>query len=704
KYVVAQTKDTPNYDDKYMTFFPRMFSSQGNHIDAYISWAGLDEKKLYYESVKHQKPKNPPGFIANLKFFFKYQLGHMYFRYFMWNFSGRQNNIEGHGSPLHGNWITGIPFIDKAMIGSQDSLPKKFKNNMARNKYYLLPLLFGIIGLIYQYQRDVKNFTVVLLLFFFTGIAIVIYLNQTPYQPRERDYAYSGSFYAFAIWLGLGMFALYDAVKNLSWKNYSITGGIIAGIAIVLLLFGSISGAGNIIGIVIFCFSIVFFVLFGFMKLVGFVPVKIVHVVIAFLLALPVPVMMAMENWDDHNRSDRFMARDFARNYLESCAPNSVLITYGDNDTFPLWYAQEVEGIRTDVRVLCFTLFNTDWYVDQMARKAYESDALPFSMKHDQYVQGTRDLVYVMDHTNFKGPVDLKEAMEFVASDLPAAKLPNAENINFLPSKTIRWKIDSAKVLATGTIKPEDAGKIVPYIDLTVKSSFLQKNELMLLDFLEQNNWERPVYFTSIGDMEVSFKEYLQLEGFAYRLIPVKTPCSVIELGRIETTLLYDNLMNKFKWGNLNKPGIYIDQTILHTINIVRLRSNFIRLAEVLIKEGKNDSAKAVLDRCEEIMPQENVQYDFTSFGLAECYYNLDETEKANNVISILYEDYIQELDYYLSFAPEFQDAIDYEKRVALQIVRDVANLARQYKQTDLYDKFNKKFESYYKQVIDYKQ
>ena len=428
KYKVTNKKLAYQYDSRFTTLFPRMWSSDNEHINVYIEWAGLKESKLFEprrdaeNNVMRDKdgkviydrdaPKDPPGFANNLKFFFTYQVGHMYFRYFMWNFAGRQNDIQGYGDPLNGNWISGINPVDEILIGKQDKLPASSKNAPSRNTYYFLPLLLGLFGLIFHLQRDVKNFWVVMLLFILTGLAIVVYLNQTPSQPRERDYAYAGSFYAFAIWIGLGVLAIYDSIGLRLRKGLTACS-------------------------------------------------------VSLLCLLLVPGIMASENWNDHDRSGRYTARDIAYDYLMTCAPNAILFTNGDNDTFPLWYAQEVEGIRTDVRVVNLMLLNMDWHIDQMRRKAYESDALPISLTPDQYINGTRDVVFVQERT--KQTANLKDIIEFVSSDLPQAKIESTsgEKYNFIPTRNFRLPVDTALVLRNGTVSYKSRSKIVPAIEWT---------------------------------------------------------------------------------------------------------------------------------------------------------------------------------------------------------------------------------------------
>ncbi|MCD6367393.1 MAG: DUF2723 domain-containing protein, partial [Bacteroidales bacterium] len=488
KYIISRYDPKRNFDSRFKTIFPRMFSSQKNHVKAYKQWANI--KGTPIKTTDYQgNPKiiKKPTFGDNLVFFFRYQLGHMYFRYFMWNFSGRQNDVQGHGGILNGNWLSGIKFIDEMRLGNQDYLPTSMTSKKSRNIYYMLPFLLGLIGIMYHYKKDGKNFWIISLLFFFTGIAIVMYLNQTPYQPRERDYAYTGSFYAFSIWIGLGVLAIYE-------------------------LFNKIS------------------------------PSKSVSAVVSSLLCLAfVPSIMASENWDDHNRSNRYTARDIAYDYLNSCEPNAILFTNGDNDTFPTWYAQEVEGIRTDVRIVCLPYLTTEWYIDQMKRQAYESAPVPFSMTKEQYALGKRDYVPVYERLN--KPVDLKEVIKFVASDNPKTKLETqgGENIDYFPAKNFVIPVDKEKVLSSGTVKQKDANKIVDNIQWKLKANYIGKSDMMILDLLANNDWERPIYFVSVGSgNSTNLTDYFQLDGFAHRFVPIKTKFSYSSSGRIDTDILYD--------------------------------------------------------------------------------------------------------------------------------------------------------------------
>lgn len=641
KYVIADYKEVPNYDSRFNTIFPRMHSSEGSHVKAYKEWADIKGSPI---KVINREGKEEiiykPTFFENLKFFFSYQVGHMYFRYFMWNFAGRQNDVQGYGSITKGNWISGIPFIDNMRLGNQDLLPDNMKNNKANNKFYFLPLILGLIGLFVQYKSSNKDFWITMLLFFFTGMAIILYLNQTPYQPRERDYGYAGSFYAYCIWIGLGVIGLYNLLRKKS--------------------------------------------------------PALVSSFVAIIISLFVPTLMAKEGWDDHDRSHRYTARDFAHNYLNSCAPNAIIFTNGDNDTFPLWYAQEVEGIRTDIRVVNLSLFNTDWYIDQMIRKAYESDPIPYSLTHDKYVQGTRDVVYLMDDPRLKDFVNLKDIINFIASDDAKTKLSQDRSLDYSPTRNFRIPVDSAKVVELGIVKQKDASQILKNIDWRLNKSYVLKSELMVLDMLAHNDWKRPIYFAiTVGqDSYLKLEDFFQLEGLAYRLVPIQTKNPDGQIGRIDTEIMYDNMMNNFKWGGINDERVYLDENNLRmTMN---LRNNFARLAEALINENKKDSALKVLDKCLEIMPNSTVPYNYFNIGIADGYYKLGNNEKANEIVNILVKSTEQELNYYISLDSKFTASVDYDLQRAMMVMRELARITEAYKQSDLSKSINESFTKYY--------
>ena len=659
KYKVTNTKLSYQYNKRYTTVFPRMWSSDNEHVNVYMEWTGLKESRLYEArrdaennvvrdnegNVVYDRntPREAPGFGANLKFFFTYQIGHMYFRYFMWNFVGRQNDSQGFGDPLNGNWISGIAPIDEVLIGKQDKLPESSKNAPSRNAYYFLPLLLGLFGLIFQLQRDSKNFWVVMLLFILTGIAIVIYLNQTPSQPRERDYAYAGSFYAFAIWIGLGVIALYDSLSEKLRKSYAA-------------------------------------------------------ILITALCLTLVPGIMASENWDDHDRSGRYTTRDIAYNYLMSCAPNAILFTNGDNDTFPLWYAQEVEGIRTDVRVVNLMLLNMDWHIDQITRKAYDSEPLPVSLTPEQYINGNRDVVFVQERLN--QPANLKDIMIFVSSDLPQAKIETSSGnkFNFVPTRKLRLPVDTAVVLKNGTVSPEDRDKIVPAIEWNYSRSTMGKSSLIVMDILANNNWERPVYFASIGhEGTLGLENYMQLEGFAYRLVPVHTPSmGRYEAGKVESNRLYDNLMNNFRWGNMNDPEVYLDDFHVRTTSVIRLRTRFVQLANALLNKNDTVRAEQVLDRCMELTPDEKIPYDYNVIQVAGAYYKCNKPEKANALIEKLTADSEENLNYYLDQELKFIAAINDEILYNFQVIQNLINLSKSFDQEELSKKLEGTADSLY--------
>ncbi|MFH2094934.1 MAG: DUF2723 domain-containing protein [Bacteroidota bacterium] len=668
KYIVSTRDPEYEYDEKFSSFFPRMWSSSSkSHIDAYMSWGGIKESDLYDvrrdengETVYNKEgqvvydrsaPKRGPTFGQNMRYFISYQVWHMYFRYFMWNFSGRQNDIQGHGSVIHGNWLSGINFIDENRLGPQDNLPASMKNSKARNIYYMLPLLLGMIGLFYHLNKKSKDFFVVLLLFILTGIAIVIYLNQYPYQPRERDYAYAGSFYAFAIWIGIGVLALYELLSKKIPATISAAGATVA------------------------CF-------------------------------VAVPLLMGYENWDDHDRSGRFTARDFAKNYLESCAPNAILFTNGDNDTFPLWYAQEVEGIRTDVRVCNLSLLNTDWYIDQMKRKAYDSDAVPFSLTPDQYVKGKRDYVPIFENPKLTGFTDIGNIMEFLASDDPRTKIKtqSGDDLDYIPTKQIAIPVDSALVVSNGTLRPVDAAAVLKSINWTLNKKYILKSELMILDLLATNKWKRPVYFAiTVGsDSYMKLENYFQLEGLAYRLVPMNAKSHDGQTGRIASDIMYDNLMNKFVWGNIQDPDVYLDENNLRmTMN---LRNNFARLADQLLFEGKRDSAVAVLDRCMEVMPKETVPYNVFVIGVAEGYYKAGIKEKGSEILSQLTEITEEELNYYFSLPAKYSGGIvETEMQRGMAVLQEMLRMTQVYGDTSLNAKidtvFNDLIPKYYEKM-----
>ena len=663
KYKITNQKLKYKYSKDATTFFPRMYSSSEDHIQEYLIWGGIKESEVFYPRkdqngnvirdsdgeivYDHSSFRKSPTFFQNLQFFFTYQIGHMYIRYFMWNFSGRQNDEQGYGEATNGNWITGIDFLDKSRVGTQKNIPPEIGKVKSRNVYYLLPFILGLIGMVYQIGKDKKNFWVVLSLFILTGVAIVIYLNQTPNQPRERDYAYAGSFYAFAIWIGFGVYGIIDSLNK---KLKNPTGAVLVTLA---------------------CLAFV-------------------------------PGIMANENWDDHDRSGRYTTRDIAYNYLNSCAPNAILFTNGDNDTFPLWYAQEVEGIRTDVRVVNLMLLNMDWYIDQMRIKAYESDPLPISLTPDKYIMGKRDVVYTQDV--IKQYTDLKQIIDFVASDDPQTKLhyQGGYSFDYIPTKEFRIPVDSSVVLANGTVKQKDADKIVPSIEWNFRRSTLGKSELIVMDILANNNWKRPVYFVSTNhEGTLGLEDYLQLEGFAYRLVPIKTlPKDRYSVARIDADIMYDNMMNKFKWGRMNQPDVYLDNFHLRTLDVLRFRNRFAQLATALVDEGDPQRAEKVLDKCMELTPPEKVPYEMFVISIADAYYKCNQLAKAEAIINKYTDLCDRLLTYYLDQSKNIVEGSQYKIRYNFQMLQNMALTLSNNNNAALSDSLNKKLQSYYQKYI----
>ncbi len=633
KYETTSYRQKLVYDDRFITLFPRMWSSQQRHIGAYEQWGNIEGKAITVNNPNGEpQVLRKPTFSENLRFFFSYQVGHMYLRYFMWNFSGRQNDLQGNGEKYKGNWISGLNFIDEARLGPQENLPSFMENNRARNRYFMLPLLLGIVGLIFQYQRNNKDFWVVFLLFFMTGLAIVVYLNQYPFQPRERDYAYSGSFYSFAIWIGLGVLGLSEILRK---------------------------------------------------RLPGILAPGLVTLACLVL----VPGIMARENWDDHDRSSLYTTRDFAWNYLNSCAPNAILFTNGDNDTFPLWYLQEVEGVRTDIKVVNLSYLGADWYIQQVSRKSYDAEGVPFQMTLDQYRTGTRDYIYMIERID--DYVDLGEAMAFLRSDDPRTKSfgNNREKIDYIPARKFRIPIDSAHIVETGTVRPELASLIEEEVQWQISSSSIQKNKMMVLDMLDNNNWVRPVYYavTVSRDLYLDLQNYFQLQGLAYRVVPINHAPVQGQLGSVDTDILYDNMVNKFRWGGVNDSTVYLNENIRRML--INFRNNFGRLANACIAEGDTIRARASLDKCMEVIPAEAAPFDYFMVPIIEAYYKIGETELANKYLAALSRNLDEELRFFLSLDKKSSDEMDYDMQIRMHGIQELVRLSSQYEQQELFEK-----------------
>jgi len=648
KYIVIYDRKgtIPVYDPEFMTIFPRMWNNtEKRYIDDYKDWSKLKGvSKIVRDERGEMTELLKPTFRENLRFFFRYQMNHMYFRYFMWNFSGRQDDLQGFSDRANGNWITGIPLIDHTRLGPVLNTPDSLANK-ARNKFYMLPLLLGLIGLVFQLRKDWKNSTVIFALFIMTGIAIVVYLNQHSPQPRERDYAYAASFYAFAMWIGIGVYALFTVAGK--WTGPKTAAYAISGITLIL-----------------------------------------------------VPAIMAREGWDDHDRSNRYSALAMAKNYLNSCAPHAILFTNGDNDTFPLWYAQEVEGIRTDVRVVNLSLLNTEWYIEQLRRKAYDADPVPFSLPWDQYKDGTRNYSYFVERDNITGHVELKQLFDLLRTNPERLTMQTRLGpIEYLPSRRFRITVDSAQVLSTGTIRPELASKMEKEITWEVSGAGIGKNHLMVLDLLANNNWVRPVYFaiTTGSSSFVGLENYFQLEGLAYRLVPIKTVRRDGMTGRTDTKIMVDNLINKFDFGNMGDPGVYLDETNVRMA--MNLRNVFSRLSLALADESRRDSAHQVVEHCLELIPDEQLPYNYFTIFFGETYYKTGNFTKGNELFNILINNFEEQLEYYFAFSGKRANAYDVKRRQTMGMLSRVVQLADRYDQKEMSGRGREILEKYFEQM-----
>ena len=646
-YEITSHDTEIEYDPRFVTLFPRMWSPESEHVQDYQKWSKMKgiPVQVTDESGKTQIIRKPT-FIENMRFLFSYQIGYMYFRYFMWNFSGRQNDVQGEGGSVNGNWITGIKFLDDARIGTSD-MPADMKKDPSRNVYYMLPLLLGILGMAYHFKKDNKFWWVILLLFFMTGLAIVLYLNQYPDQPRERDYAYAGSFYFFCVWIGIGVLAIFEILSKLAKEKIAaLTAGLIC--------------------------------------------------------LLAVPLIMGFRNWDDHDRSGRYLTRDVAFNYLNSCAPDAILFTNGDNDTFPLWYAQEVEGKRTDIRVCNLMLLNADWYIDEMKVKSNASKPLPITLPEKKYFEGVNNQVYIVEKS--KEPVDIATVIEWIKSDNKATKVQVSatEELDNIPSRTIRIPVDAAKVIAAGVVKPADADKIVPYIDIKLKGSAILKSTLIVLDILAHNNWERPIYFvTGYHEDALGLEEYFQLEGLAYRLVPIKSENkSWLKYGRIDTDILYNNMMTKFVWGGAKEKGVNLDYNHKRNLLVIKARYDYAKLANALASEGKNEKALGVLDYCMETFPIEKLSYDMYVPEIIDAYVNAGAIDKATELTRSLSNYYFEKLDYYLKQKPYIIASAEYEVQTAIQFTSQAAEACKKGGKTEFADEITNKLDNYYSKYM----
>jgi hypothetical protein len=670
-----------NTDDAHKAFLPRMWSNEhnvnymtfGEPLEFQINPEYAHEDELVQLVTEFRKGfasgeidlkgydkflntygeyliVEKPSFISNMKFMFQYQFGYMYGRYLLWNFVGRQNDNQGKYDDMNGNWITGIGFIDEWLVGSQKNLTSDMQNNKGRNVYFGLPFILALLGIFYHAKKDVKSFYVLLALFLFTGLALKIYLNERPFEPRERDYALVGSFYVFAMWIALGVYAIYDWILQ-------------------------------------------------YLKPKVAIPIVLVS---SFLVS---PVVLAKENWDDHDRSNKYTALAMAKAYLDSCEPNAILFTIGDNDTFPLWYMQEIEGYRTDIRIVCTSLFMTDWYIDQMKLKTHNSDPIPSSFNREQYKGNVRDYSLFVERT--EEPLLLSELLKFVALEDERAKitLDSGNKVNYFPSKKVIIPVDKKTIIQNKVVHPKYYDSIVPQIEFTIKDKALYKNRLMMLDIVNENNWKRPIYFTggSFGEDDyIWMKDYLQLDGMCFKLVPLKTPIedpNPMRMGQIDADKMYSIVM-KWDWGNSGNPTIYHDPETRK--NSITYRTNLARLMETLILEGKKEKAEKVIDLAMAKMPIDYFEYYSLVEPFAIGYYEVGKKEKARKVVATLIQKYQESLTYFSGFkiAEQYYYASDIvsdieQYRSLLEIVKAAEDLAFYEKEKVKFNNFNKRFTAF---------
>lgn len=600
KQTNIQDYDNIEYAKATTTFFPRMHSSR--HASMYKDWVDIKGRNV---NVGNGKVVNVPTFAENLAYFFKYQVNYMYWRYFMWNFVGRQNDIQGDGGIMHGNWLSGIDFIDSFYLGNQEFVPTELKENRGHNTYFFLPFLLGLCGIFFQLRHDKDNFTVVMMLFLMTGLAIILYLNQTPNEPRERDYAYAGSFYAFSIWMGLGVFVLKSLMDKIKALKLSDTA----------------------------------------------------KASIAVALSLSIPLVLLAQNYDDHDRSNRYVAKDFGYNYLESTLPGSIILPYGDNDTFPLWNTQEVLGERTDVKIANMSYLASDWYTRQMEQRTNDAMGIDLTIPYDVYYR-KNEYIHVVDLYNEYIPI--KMVLNFVADK--SEKKTNllkqiaADIDQIIPTSKISIPVNKENVLKSGIVKPEDMHLVVDTIFIDIKDDVLTRADYVILDMIGTADWKRPIYFTQPYAETISkfgLGDYLQYDGFAYRLVPIKTPSTQLNMGRIDTEYLYDKLMNKFRYGNL-WDDINVDEFIRTTVRASRARGGFARLANQLVNEGDTVRAIEVIKKGLTEVPLKNVSFDYLTYDLLEAMYKVGMVKEANAIVIDEGNNLLEYIEYYGSL-PETQ-------------------------------------------------
>lgn len=641
RYFKDELNPTYEYDPNTLTLFPRMASQESRHADAYKQWVNIKGRKVRItEADGTSKTLVVPTFADNVRFFLKYQVGYMYLRYFMWNFAGRQNDIQGDGGRFYGNWISGIPVLDKWRLGNQDQIPDTFKNHKARNKYYLLPLIFGIVGLVFQLKHDKRNFLVALVLFFFTGLAIVIFLNEVPITPRERDYVHVGSFMVFAIWVGLGAGALLQTWLNRTRENVSK------------------------------------------------------WVLSTMMLAL-VPGLMWYENFDDHNRSGRYAARDFGKNMLSSCEKNAILFTTADNDTYPIWYLQQVENFRPDVRQVLTTFLSIDWYGNQMNHVYEGCGNVPVSFQDEELLMKHNQYFPVLPRID--SSIDVKELVQFIKNPDSRTKIQtqDGETLKFIPGKNLSLAVDKERIINGNKFLEIDTGELPSSINFSISKSYLTREELLILDILANNNWKRPVYTIHPSVFqEIGLADYLHREGMLYRLLPYKNT-NILHNRKAFAIHQFDLITQSFVWGNVNDPDVFIDHTIRLMAGSFRYRQMFAELAEELIDCGENEKAEVLLDFALSIFPDDKFQYDYFSAELARCYYKMGDNNKGDTLATDIFKAADRNLEYFLQGSDLNQNTMSSDAQLQVFLMQEIIRISGKYN-SRLKDQLVRAFEKYY--------
>ena len=640
-YIVTDDKkfSQPGYPPEMKTLFPRMWSNQARHVSMYESYrkdkrGNIKGKKVTVRTIDGSpQTLYKPTLGQNLRFFVDYQCNWMYWRYFMWNFVGRQNDIESQGEIEHGNWISGINAIDSARLGNQSNIPNSLQNP-GRTTYYFLPLILGLFGLIWLLIKDPKSSWVIFLLFVMTGLAIVIYLNQTPYQPRERDYSYAGSFYAFAVWIGLGVLAIIDIIESVTHSKNVVT-----------------------------------------------------TILVTLLCLAAVPGLMASQGWDEHNRGGKTSAHDWAVNYLAQLPPNAVIFTRGDNDTFPLWYIQEVEGFRTDVRVVNYMLSSGYWYAHQMGRKVYDSERLKLTLSPREYDNGVNESIRIIEEENLKGQyIELKDVINFIHNPKAVKYYTNGSSTHYMPVRTLKLTVDKEACIRNGIVPESMKDQIVDEIrwEISPKETYIYKNALLLLDFMASNNWERPVYFTSFSDMSsvLGIQEYLHMEGLSYRFIPVKADDYYKGLGGVYRDGSYDLLVNKARWGCLNEEGVVPDRESVRNAEFAR--QSYVRLAQSLVNHQEYDSAVVVMDKYQEFFPNEKFPYGLRLYQFPEMYYLCGDTLKGDDFMTKMVKNCCDKIDYYGSMGKKYSKYYAEDIEEQLSILQQMQYYTMMYDRTEM--------------------